>query len=609
MATVFLARAVAEGGFERLVALKVLHPHLLSEQEFLTMFLDEARVAAKIHHPNVVAIQDLGVEGDRMYTVMDYVLGDTLAAAQQTAIQLRRGLPVSVVLRVALDALHGLDAAHELTDSSGRSLHVVHRDVTPHNIIMGVDGVSRVTDFGIAKAESRLSFTDVGTLKGKAPYMAPEQFAAKRVDRRADVFSMAITIWEAIALRRCLPPDLGNHAKRPAYRPLTGFLADVPPELDAILARALQIDPNARWRSAGEFADAIERQLRDHIAPHKAVAVFVRAFARAKVEREREAMRSTERRAEPAPTSLRGKSGFQNARPLSLAPPRDPWVPRHDETFSDEELEPPTRVLPPKPSKPAPAPTIARVVTPVSMPPPPPAEALRELPTKVDPRGPDGTIKVLRGVTLLGPGDASRSIAPSAPPPDIDPAKMFVSIPPPSVAPPAVEHSQRVERGGVLRGDTVFDPGASAFAREERESDKAPDDSGRRASLRGDTVFDPHAPGAATRDEPPPTSLLNPDIPRAPKLPADVKAPQAGDDHDDEAPTPPTGSALPEESTEPEKPTEPETSVPVVVLPRRVSVAPTPPEASQAEGNTARALLTLAGLAAAAAAAWAWFQA
>jgi serine/threonine protein kinase len=229
MATVYLARAVAEGGFERLAALKVLHPHLLGEQEFLGMFLDEARVAARIHHPNVVAIQDLGVEENRMFTVMDYVLGDTLAAAQQAAIKLRRGLPLGIVLRVALDVLRGLDAAHELVDVNGRSLNVVHRDATPHNILLGVDGVSRVTDFGIAKAESRISFTGVGTLKGKAPYMAPEQFANRRVDRRVDVFSMAITIWEALALRRCLPPDLAQPTRRPAYRPLATILRDVPP--------------------------------------------------------------------------------------------------------------------------------------------------------------------------------------------------------------------------------------------------------------------------------------------------------------------------------------------------------------------------------------------
>ncbi len=399
MATVYLARAVAEGGFERLAALKVLHPHLLGEQEFLGMFLDEARVAARIHHPNVVAIQDLGVEENRMFTVMDYVLGDTLAAAQQAAIKLRRGLPLGIVLRVALDALRGLDAAHELVDVNGRSLNVVHRDATPHNILLGVDGVSRVTDFGIAKAESRISFTGVGTLKGKAPYMAPEQFANRRVDRRVDVFSMAITIWEALALRRCLPPDLAQPTRRPAYRPLATILREVPPELDAVISRGLRLNPEERWRTAGEFADAIERQLRDHVANHKAVATFVRAFASEKVAREREAIREAERRAQPTPraiAALRGQSGFQTANPRATVvegPANECEAP-----LRDDELEPPTRVMPPRPSR-APA---ARPATPWV--PAPPSREKGDVTPAADPEpSPPGA---LRGGTLLGTGAA-----------------------------------------------------------------------------------------------------------------------------------------------------------------------------------------------------------
>lgn len=479
MATVYLARAVGEAGFERLVALKVLHSHLLAEEEFLSMFLDEARVAARIHHPNVVAIQDLGVDGERMYTVMDYVQGDTLAAAQQTAIRLRRGLPLPVVLRVALDALHGLDAAHDLVDASGRSLQVVHRDVTPHNVLVGTDGVSRVTDFGIAKAESRLSFTDVGTLKGKAPYMAPEQFAARRIDRRADLFAMAVTIWEAIALRRCFPTDLSQGARRPPYRPLTSILPMLPPALDAVLARALRNDPNERWRTAGEFAEAIERPLRDHVATHRDVAAFARAFARAKVDREREAI------ARPSKAPLRGRSGFQSAavRPASVAPAPDLWGPRIDTTLRDEETEAPTRVSPQRvPTK------SARLGTPVSLPPP-------------------ALLSALRGATLLGPGDAKSSCPPPPSPGEADPAGAFVSIPAPSIAPPSMEALRRAEGERVA---TVLDPDAS----------------GARAAVR----------------EP---SLINPEIPKAPKMPAGLSVPDAPP-----TPAPPTPSEIPELSAD-----------------------------------------------------------
>lgn len=446
MATVLLARAVGEAGFQRLVALKVLHPHLLAEQDFLSMFLDEARVAARIHHPNVVAIHDLGVDGSQMYTVMDYVPGDTLAAAQQAAIRLRRGLPLPIVLRVTLDALHGLDAAHELTDASGRSLNVVHRDVTPHNVILGVDGVSRVTDFGIAKAESRLSFTDVGTLKGKAPYMAPEQFSARRVDRRADIFSMAITLWEAIALRRCLPADLAQGARRPPYRPLATILPRVPPALDAVIARALRPDPNERWRTAGEFADAIERPLRDFVATHREVAAFVRAFAGPKVDREREA---TNR---PSLAPMRARSGFHGpqGRPERIvtpheahpvAPAKDVWGPQINTRMSEDETEAPTRVSPGRPTP---------------------------------------SVAPLRGGTLKGIPELQR-VAPPAPPEESEAARAFVSIPAPSIAPLSLD---AYDRSDAPRKDTVHDPDASAT----------------RAAVRV-------------------TSLTNPEIPRAPKVP------------------------------------------------------------------------------------------
>jgi serine/threonine protein kinase len=572
MATVYLARAVAEGGFERLAALKVLHPHLLGEQEFLGMFLDEARVAARIHHPNVVAIQDLGVEENRMFTVMDYVLGDTLAAAQQAAIKLRRGLPLGIVLRVALDALRGLDAAHELVDVNGRSLNVVHRDATPHNILLGVDGVSRVTDFGIAKAESRISFTGVGTLKGKAPYMAPEQFANRRVDRRVDVFSMAITIWEALALRRCLPPDLAQPTRRPAYRPLATILREVPPELDAVISRGLRLNPEERWRTAGEFADAIERQLRDHVANHKAVATFVRAFASEKVAREREAIREAERRAQPTPraiAALRGQSGFQTANPRATVvegPANECEAP-----LRDDELEPPTRVMPPRPSR-APA---ARPATPWV--PAPPSREKGDVTPAADPEpSPPGA---LRGGTLLGTGaaisrarptplvtggtlrlqapiepESSRDSARPPPPesaapselPAAEPAQVFVSIPAPSIAPPALT----AVAAGEPRTTTVLDP--------ERTSNEPADE----------------AP-----EHDPLVSLVDPEIPRAPRLPdVQVRVDPANADPDP-ADAPPAEAhasldALIAEAVLSVASKAPEAPAPPPAAPRAPSVAP-----------------------------------
>lgn len=492
MATVYLARSVAGGGFERLVALKVLHPHLLAEPEFLVMFLDEARVAAKIHHPNVIAIHDLGTQDAWMYMVMDYVLGDTLAAAQKVAMKLGRGMPLEIVLRIALDALRGLDAAHNLVDPSGRSLHVVHRDVTPHNILLGVDGIARVTDFGIAKAEQRLSFTSLGMLKGKAPFMAPEQFRQRRVDRRADIFSMGITLWEALALRRCLPPDLTNNAARPPYRPLREILKGVPPALDQILRRALQTDPEDRWRTAGEFADALEGQLRDHLAPHSLVGNFVSAFAFHKVEAERTAIREASSRGPDE--ALRGRSGFHHV-PLELRGEahNDVFESPDDAPLSAAELEPPTRVMPPQ--------DVPTVVKPTRSPVPPPA-----------PPAPSRSFapQNLRGTTLVGTGEPSTVT-------DLEPIKVLQSAPvidAPPTTPPSADASGSGRRPSLspLRADAVFDPGEATpssvrpgpplhadtvVTRDASISDRHPSLS----PLRGDTVLDPDAAARAEQAE------------------------------------------------------------------------------------------------------------
>jgi serine/threonine protein kinase len=492
MATVYLARSVAGGGFERLVALKVLHPHLLSEPEFLVMFLDEARVAAKIHHPNVIAIHDLGTQDAWMYMVMDYVLGDTLAAAQKVAMKLGRGMPLEIVLRIALDALRGLDAAHNLVDPSGRSLHVVHRDVTPHNILLGVDGIARVTDFGIAKAEQRLSFTSLGMLKGKAPFMAPEQFRQRRVDRRADIFSMGITVWEALALRRCLPPDLTNNAARPPYRPLQELLKGVPPALDQILRRALQTDPEDRWRTAGEFADALEGQLRDHLAPHSLVGNFVSAFAFHKVEAERTAIREASSRGPDE--ALRGRSGFHHV-PLELRGEarNDVFDSPDDAPLSAAELEPPTRVMPPQ--------DVPTVVKPTRSPIPPPAPPAA--PRSFAPHN-------LRGGTLVGTGEPSTVTT-------LEPVKVLQGAPvvdAPPTAPPSADASGSGRRPSLspLRADAVFDPGEAApssgrpgpplhadtvVTRDASSSDRHPSLS----PLRGDTVLDPDAGARAEQAE------------------------------------------------------------------------------------------------------------
>ncbi len=316
MATVYLARTVSTGGFQRLVAIKLMHQFLGADEQFVEMFLDEARVAANIRHPNVVSIVDLGSDADHLYMVMDYVEGDTLAAVEGTAAKLGRAIPLGVVLRIILDALAGLDAAHELKTPDGVDLKVVHRDVSPQNILVGVDGAARLTDFGIARAEQRIASTRTGMLKGKAPFMAPEQFEGRPVDRRADVFAMGVTLWEAVALRRLFPgresyEQAVRNARAP-YRRLREILPTVPESLDAIVRKALAHDPNDRYPTAAAFADALEAEFRSILASHRQVGAFMSAVASEKIQRERDAVRKA-----PKPQE---DTGTRNARsPRSTA--------------------------------------------------------------------------------------------------------------------------------------------------------------------------------------------------------------------------------------------------------------------------------------------------
>src|SRR4051794_37738388 len=175
MATVFLARLGGVGGFQRFVAIKRLHPHLAGEPEFVQMFLDEARLAALLHHPHVVPILEVGTSENGYYLVMEYVEGDTLARIMARALSGSAIVPRAIAVRIILDALAGLHAAHELSDAMGQPIGLVHRDVSPQNLLVGVDGSARLTDFGVARATSRLSSTRAGKLKGKLAYMSPEQ--------------------------------------------------------------------------------------------------------------------------------------------------------------------------------------------------------------------------------------------------------------------------------------------------------------------------------------------------------------------------------------------------------------------------------------------------
>lgn len=263
MATVYVARAQGVAGFERLVAIKVLHPHLAHDEDFISMFLDEARLAARIRHPNVVGTLDISdTQGEGYFLVMEYVEGDHFGALLRQAAKGGERLPVPVVARIVMDALAGLSAAHGLTDASGAPLEIVHRDISPHNILIGDDGVARITDFGVAKAQVRLSSTRDGQFKGKLSYMAPEQAASGEADQRSDLFSMGIVLWEALTGRRLFRgennADVLNKILNPEVPPPSVFDEELAP-FDAVALKALAREPSDRYQTAEELLEAIEQ--------------------------------------------------------------------------------------------------------------------------------------------------------------------------------------------------------------------------------------------------------------------------------------------------------------------------------------------------------------
>jgi serine/threonine-protein kinase len=276
MAKVYVGRMDGAAGFERIVAIKCCHEHLRGNEAFAAMFLQEARLAARIRHHNVVAVLDVH-DGDLLYLVMDYVEGESLSALSKRARRANRRVPLDVVLRVVSDALSGLHAAHECMGPDGERLGIVHCDVSPQNILVGVDGSARITDFGIARASARIE--DQSIIKGKPSYMAPEQLGTGDITERVDVFAAGVVLWELLtgkSLFRSSDEWSTIHAvlTRPVPAP-SSVEESVPPALDAVVLRALERDPARRYATAGDFLAALER-LPLPVATARRVSAYVR---------------------------------------------------------------------------------------------------------------------------------------------------------------------------------------------------------------------------------------------------------------------------------------------------------------------------------------------
>ena len=281
MATVHLGRLLGPVGFGRTVAVKRLHAHYLRDQEFITMFMDEARIVARIRHPNVVPMVDV-VQGDQgLFLVMEYVHGESLSRLMRTARQAKEPISPRIVAAIMCGVLLGLHSAHDTKGPDGQLLNVVHRDVSPQNVIVGADGAARVLDFGIAKAAGRAQVTREGQIKGKLAYMAPEQIRGQ-VDRRTDVFAAAVVLWELLAGRRLhegsKDVDIVTRVVQGNFSPPSAFAPHIDPGLDAIVLRGLETDPKKRYQSARELALELERKV--GLASPSEVTEWVERLAR-----------------------------------------------------------------------------------------------------------------------------------------------------------------------------------------------------------------------------------------------------------------------------------------------------------------------------------------
>ncbi len=296
MASVYAARAQGVAGFERLVAIKMLHPHLAYEQEFISMFLDEARLAARIRHMHVVPTLDISDSpGDGYFLVMEYIEGNHLGALLGRAAKRGERLPQPFVCRVLIDTLQGLGAAHRLSDEGGKPLKLVHRDVSPHNILVGTDGIARLTDFGVAKADVRMASTRAGQFKGKLSYMAPEQASSNSTDQRSDLFSVGIILWESLTGRRLFKGESNGATLNKLLNDEVIKPSQLWPDLqrfDDVVMKALSRDPESRFQSAEDLAEAIEEAAGPvHIAKTRQVADVVRELDAEKLQEERERIR------------------------------------------------------------------------------------------------------------------------------------------------------------------------------------------------------------------------------------------------------------------------------------------------------------------------------
>ena len=365
MAEVYVARLVGEGGFEKLVALKRMLPTLAEDEKFVGMFLDEGRVAANISSPHVVSTLDMGrADDDSLYLVMELVVGVSLSALLRVLGKAGESVPLDLAVELLAQAAMGLEDAHEARTIYGEPLGIVHRDISPQNVLIDVAGRVRITDFGVARALERVTQTQSGEVKGKLAYFAPEQARAKPLDRRADVYALGIVGWELMAGRRLFmgegPADTLMKVLEMEAPPISDYRPDAPPALVNAIAHALTRDLDGRTASAGEFAT----ELRASMTPSgpSALGRFIRARGGESLLRLEEGIRQLV----PSNPSARLSSSGRSLAPLAVL---------DDATTLTPSVSQVLEVKPPRP--PPPPPPASALVAPVIVSAPPPSASSR----------------------------------------------------------------------------------------------------------------------------------------------------------------------------------------------------------------------------------------
>ncbi len=298
MAEILLGKLFGPSGFERPVVIKRILPHLVRNAELRSMFLDEARVVARIQHPNVVHVQELGESDDELFMVMEYLEGESVLSLLRRSLSKHEMVPAALAAHIVAQSCAGLHAAHELTDAAGEPLGLVHRDVSPSNVFVTYAGAVKLLDFGIAKFAERKTDTEAGTLKGKFAYMSPEQCLAAPLDRRSDVFSLGIVLFEMVSARRLFARENSLLTMKAITEQSIPSLAKVAPHCPAGIAavcdRALQRQPEDRYQTAAEMRRALLEAMRDasfHEVPDEALAGLMSGLFPDRIEQKQDLLR------------------------------------------------------------------------------------------------------------------------------------------------------------------------------------------------------------------------------------------------------------------------------------------------------------------------------